>query len=121
MNTSIASDPTAVNSSLPEPTIKKVVQWLTVRYPEGAIASYPMYPADEGIALLRIEENLRPEDKVIAVTPCLDQFFLVETGGQLDMGTTPQEARFWAQESLLALKRAAETKRGRDRAETNTL
>ena len=80
-----------------------------------------MYPADEGIALLRIDENLRLVDKVIAVTPCLGRRAHVELPSSFRNEELPEEARFWAQESLLALKRAAETKRGRDRAETNTL
>jgi hypothetical protein len=79
-----------------------------------------MYPADDGMAWLRIDENLRPEDKVIAVTPCIEQFFVVETRGQLDMGATPEEARFWAQESFLALEHFAETKKERDRAGVKT-
>jgi len=83
----------------PFPTHKKVVQWLTVRHPEGAIASYPMFRANEGLALLEMHENLRPEDAVIAVTPCTEQFFVVETNGQLDMGTTVEEVQAWAEMS----------------------
>ena len=81
------------------PTIRKVVQWLTVRHPEGAVNSYPMFRADEGLPWLEIYESFRPEDVVIAVTPCTEQFFVVKTNGQLDMGTTVEEVQSWAEVS----------------------
>ena len=43
------------------PTIKPVVQWLTVRHHEGGVVSYPMFGADEGLAWLEMHETLRPE------------------------------------------------------------
>ena len=92
VKTSIASNPTPVN-------FKKVVQWLTVRYSEGAIASCPMFPADEGFAWLEMHDTLRPEDTIIAVTPCTQRFFVLKTNGKLDMGTTVEEVQLWAEES----------------------
>ena len=47
-----------------------------------------MFRADDGLAWLEMHETLRPEDAVIAITPCTDQFLVVDTNGQLDMGTT---------------------------------
>ncbi len=106
VKTSIASDPTPGNIFVEPPTqTKKVVQWLTVRHPEGGVASYPMFQADEGLAWLTMDENLRPRDVVIAVTPCTEQFFVLATNGELDMGRTVEEVQFWAEES----KRAAHT------------
>jgi len=46
----IAEKSPPVNIFVKTPTIKRVVQWLTVRHPEGAIVSYPMFRADEGLA-----------------------------------------------------------------------
>jgi hypothetical protein len=66
-----------------------------VRRPEGAVVSYPMFAAAEGLAWLEMREVLRPEDTVIAVTPCTEQFLVVETNGQLDMGTTVEEVQSW--------------------------
>jgi len=60
VKTSIASNPTPVNIIVESPTTKKVVQWLTVRHPEGAVVSYPMFRADEGLAWLEMHETLRP-------------------------------------------------------------
>jgi hypothetical protein len=98
VNISIASDSAAGNRFVETPAqVKKVVQWLTVRHPEGGIASYPMFPADEGLALLEMHEVLRPEDVIVAVTPCTEQFFVIGANGQLDMGTTVDEARAWAE------------------------
>lgn len=88
-----------VNIFAETPTIKRVVQWLTVRHPEGAVASYPMFTADEGLAWLEMHEILRPQDVVIAVTPCTEQFLVIETNGQLDMGTTVEEVQSWAEVS----------------------
>jgi hypothetical protein len=85
-----------VNILAETPTTQKVVQWLTVRHPEGAIASYPMFRADEGLAWLETHETVRPDDAVIAVTPCTDQFFVIRTNGQLDMGATVEEVQSWA-------------------------
>ncbi len=99
VKTSIASKPTPVNIIVEPSTIKKVVQWLTVRHPEGAVASYPMFGAYEGLAWLEMHETLRPEDTIIAVTPCTEQFFVLETNGKLDMGTTVEEVQSWANES----------------------
>jgi hypothetical protein len=113
VKTSITSDPTPINTIIkPPPPIKKVVQWLTVRHPGGTVASYPMYPADEGLGWLQIDESLRPEDVVITVTPCLEQFFVVQTGIQLDMGTTAEEVQAWAQETLRSQQRGGERKKG---------
>jgi hypothetical protein len=92
----LAENPTPVNTF---PTYKKVVQWITVRHPEGAVASYPMFRADEGLAWLEMHETLRPEDTVIAVTPCTEQFLVIETNGPLDMGTTVEEVQSWAEVS----------------------
>jgi hypothetical protein len=94
--TIIAENPTPINTFS---TYKKVVQWITVRHPEGAVASYPMFAADEGLAWLEMHETLRPEDAVIAVTPCTEQFLVIETKGQLDMGTTVEEVQSWAEVS----------------------
>ena len=94
--TTIAENPTPVNTFS---TYKKVIQWITVRHPEGAVASYPMFTADEGLAWLEMHETLRPEDTVIAVTPCTEQFFVIGTNGQLDMGRTVEEVQSWAEES----------------------
>jgi hypothetical protein len=99
VKTSIASDPTPINIIVEPPTTKKVVQWLTVRHPEGAVASYPMFRADEGLAWLEMHETLRPEDTIIAVTPCTERFFVLRTNGKLDMGTTVEEVQLWAEES----------------------
>jgi hypothetical protein len=91
--------PLPVNTLAGTPTIKKVVLWLTVRHPEGGVVSYPMFRADEGLAWLEMREALRPEDAVIAVTPCTEQSLVIETNGQLDMGTTVEEVRSWAEEA----------------------
>jgi len=99
VKTSIASNPTPVNIIVESPTIKKVVQWLTVRHPEGAVVSYPMFRADEGLAWLEMHETLRPEDTIIAVTPCTQRFFVLKTNCKLDVGTTVEEAQLWAEES----------------------
>jgi hypothetical protein len=99
VKTSIASNPTPVNIIVESPTIKKVVQWLTVRHPEGAVVSYPMFRADEGLAWLEMHETLRPEDTIIAVTPCTQGFFVLKTNGKLDMGTTVEEVQLWAEVS----------------------
>ena len=99
VKTSIATNPTPVNTIVAPPKIKKVIQWLTVRYSEGAIVSYPMFPAEEGLAWLEMHETLRPEDTIIAVTPCTEPFFVLQTNGQLDMGTTVGEVQSWAEES----------------------
>ena|ERR1700716_1993832 len=99
VKTSIASDPTPINIIVEPPTTKKVVQWLTVRHSEGAVASYPMFPAAEGLAWLEMHETLRPEDTIIAVTPCTERFFVLRTNGKLDMGTTVEEVQLWAEES----------------------
>jgi hypothetical protein len=99
VKTSIASNPIPVNVIVEPPTIKKVAQWLTVRHPEGAVVSYPMFRADEGLAWLEMHETLRPEDAVIAVTPCTEQFLVIKTNGKLDMGTTVEEVQSWAEES----------------------
>ena len=99
VKTSIASNPTSVNIIVESPTIKKVVQWLTVRHPEGAVVSYPMFRADEELAWLEMHETLRPEDTIIAVTPCTQRFFVLKTNGKLDMGTTVEEVQLWAEES----------------------
>ncbi len=88
-----------VNIFAETPTIKKVVLWLTVRHPEGAVNSYAMFRADEGLAWLEMHEALRPGDAVIAVTPCTEQFLVIETNGQLDVGTTVEEVQSWAEES----------------------
>jgi hypothetical protein len=72
--------------SLKRRRLREVFQWLTVRHPESAVVSYPMFRADEGLAWLEMYEPLRPEDAVIAVTPCTDQFLVIKTNGQLDMG-----------------------------------
>jgi hypothetical protein len=58
-----------------------------------------MFPAAEGLAWLEMHETLRPEDTIIAVTPCTEQFFVLKTNGQLDMGTTVEEVASWADES----------------------
>jgi hypothetical protein len=47
-----------------------------------------MFRSDDGLASLEMYESLRPEDVVIAVTPCTEQFFVVKTNGQLDMDAT---------------------------------
>ena len=99
MKTSIASNPVPVNVIVEPPRIKKVVQWLTVRHPEGGVASYPMFSASEGLAWLEMHETLRPEDTIIAVTPCTEWFFVLRTNGKLDMGTTVEEVQLWAEES----------------------
>jgi flavin-binding protein dodecin len=100
VNNSIASIPAAINTIVASPQqIRKVIQWLTVRHPEGAVASYPMFSAPEGLAWLEMHELLRPEDKVIAVTPCTEQFLVIETNGQLDMGTTVEEVQSWVEVS----------------------
>jgi hypothetical protein len=101
VNNSIASGPSAVNGFVETPPeVKRVVQWLTVRhYPEGAVASYPMFRAHEGLAWLEMNEILRPEDVVIAVTPCTEQLFVIKTNGQLDMGATVEEVQSWAEDS----------------------
>jgi hypothetical protein len=88
-----------LNISAETPMSRKVVQWLTVRHPEGAVSSYPMFRADEGLAWLEMHETLRPEDAVIAVTPCTDQFLVVDTNGILDVGTTAEEVQSWAEVS----------------------
>ena len=88
---------TAVNKFLETPTYKKVVQWVTVRHPEGGVASYPMVSAPEGAAWLEMHETLRAQDTIIAVTPCIDQFFVIESHGNLDMGATVEEAQAWAE------------------------
>ena len=93
VKTSIASNPTSVNVILEPPTTKKVVQWLTVRYSEGAIVSYPMFPAEEGLAWLEMHETLRPEDTIIAVTPCTEPFFVLKTNGQLGMSRNKRAER----------------------------
>jgi len=98
MNT-IAEKPASVNVFVKTPTIKKVIQWVTVRHPEGAITSYPMFRAEEGLAWLEMDENLRPQDRVIAVTPCTEPFFIVQANGGIDMGSTEQEALEWAEVS----------------------
>ena len=46
-----------------------------------------------------MRETLRPEDAVIAVTPCTEQFLLTKTNGQLDMGTAVEEVQSWAEVS----------------------
>ena len=75
---------------------KRVVLWATVRHAEGEVFSYPIFRADEGLAWLEMHETLRPEDAVIAVTPCTDQFLVIDTNGLLDMGTTAEEVQSWA-------------------------
>jgi len=100
VNNSIASDPTAVNGFVETPPeIKRVVQWLTVRHTEGAVVSYPMFRASEGLAWLEMSENLPSDAAVIAVTPCTEQFFVIETNGLLDMGATVEEVQSWAEVS----------------------
>jgi hypothetical protein len=94
----IACNPTPINKFCETPTYKKIVQWVTVRHPEGGVASYPMFSAPEGLAWLEMRETLRPEDTIIAVTPCIDQFFVIESHGNLNMGTTLEEAQAWAEE-----------------------
>ena len=61
--------------------------------------SYPMFRAYDGLARLEMHETLRPEDAVIAVTPCTDQFLVVDTNGLPDMGTTAEEVQSWAKVS----------------------
>ncbi len=113
--------PLPVNTFAPT-TSKRVVLWATVRHAE--VFSYPMFRADDGLAWLEMHETLRPEDAVIAVTPCTDQFLVVDTNGQLDMGTTPEEVQSWAEVSKTqAHKRplsGTSTKVSRCRNETMT-
>jgi hypothetical protein len=85
VKTSIASNPIPVNVIVAPPTIKKVVQWLTVRYSEGAIVSYPMFPAAEGLAWPRDARDSSARRYDNCHNPCTEQFFVLKTNGQLDM------------------------------------
>jgi hypothetical protein len=99
----IANDPTPGTGLVePQPSIKKVVQWVTVRHPEGGIASYPMFLADEGLPWLETHKHLRPEDEVIGVSPCTELLFVIEANGQLDLGTTVEDVQWWAEQSRLS-------------------
>ena len=88
-----------VNIFAETPTIKKVVLWLTVRHPEGAVNSYAMFRADEGLAWLEMHEALRPGDAVIAVTPAPSSFLLSRPTVNLTWARRLKKFNRWAEES----------------------
>jgi hypothetical protein len=58
-----------------------------------------VFPADEGLGYLEMHELLRPEDIIVAVTLCIERFFVRYTDKQLDMGTTVEEVESRAEVS----------------------